>query len=1827
MARTEPQDTRNDEEEWQRQHRAELAAITQREEEAPPQQPDDLPKWVRSRGRPSPEEFGVTPEMGGMPQEADRTFAPSNVLSKNALAPYSDEVRRGLKNKKIERPNDVPEEFSAFDGIHDPIDGRVAVQRYLSDDRAGPEHKYAKPETETARHELLHALGSEHPAFKYDSVRNFHNLRRAIADDQHLRADPRYAAFWSAVDAYKSREDEELDWERRTSRRGQADTSTPGGPRAQTPLQSVQNHLFVDLLEKFPHRGQMPPTTTKYFSPALRTPTLPASGTNPDTLQADPVSGLSFLPAWIRAAGDAVGGFVGGGIAASPKLRTLFEGASWLGEHVSEPIVGAGTAVAADTAENLANAASGRAFGGSYEQTEAIRDLAQRRGGGVEGVVTAAREYGREVGERARQMREDPDAQLGQRAAALGLGAATVAADAALPIAPGAGPLVAGSKAAVRASGRAIRAADAAATEAAGPARLTPALAHGSPTAALPNTETTVSVNSPLRAAELAPSHGPTLEPGRAAGAPPSSGEVIPFPASPVSQPSAGGVNLGEALTRAQGNKAKRMERLVAKIHAGEKVSSREAEDLLGYLTDEVPDQAADFERILRPVIDEQAAIDIARKELTEAEKAARVADRDVLKVGNAEARAEQDVLRAEMNADRTQRRIDATEARTDVRRDLAYDGRLDKAATTGEEALERAAKNLDELRQADAAVTGQPVARVAYTLSAEDAERFARHGYSTPRDVEILNRSGLNIGKLDAEEAAQLAKTVRENPDEFEAVTKTVSHPEALQRAAAVLGAEPDALARELTRRGLSRGDQSGFLLGVNLTLTRLGKEYRALVETGASKADLDGAYARYVSFSAKVGGANSEAGRTLGVLRVQRTGAIVENIRVHNMQASTKRRVDDAPAAIAKAETAVKNATKDRETALAAVENARTDAARKAAERFAQQREAALAKAQTDLVAQQDKLKAAQADYAKAIEAASAAADKAHAAALVAATKGGVDAKAAKALLEIDPDDALALADAMRNLHKVTNGQRFATYFANNLYSGVQALEQNAIGAVLRSAERVALGPIARGVVAPTIRRISGEAPAFARSENLARDLAATVGTLPQAATAGMKTLLEGMDDASARAIDVLGPRPFRGKKGIAIEPALRLNAAADAMARATVGGIEMRGLALRHTERELGPKATADAIAARAAELIKNPTKEMLDEHARLVDGVNYGGKLGAWEEKVFAAINHRVGIPGLGATPALKILLGPVRFAWASTKFSGELTGLGLIRAYNLARKGPEFHRQAAISGARGMVGGTMLAAGLGFHSQGWLVGEDPEGKGRDDSMYVNGQWVPLRPFYPLSAPLIYAARVGDANARGEDAESKLGLGARGIAEAIGNQPVLRFTHDAYEAIYRQGNAAERFIAQLVSSRVLPDANAVRDIDRIIDNVVRDPEGFWQHATRNVPGLNRDLQPEIDTKGQPKRYPGGGGLERLNPFRSGYREPQAVDGALAAAGFSLSELGDEVSSTPLAPDEHTRWKVMGGQARYEAVSRVVNAPQFEGMSTSEKYKSIHAAAEAAIKEARLRLADELVASGDTGKQAKGIAIGLRATTSLNARAKLVEKLLPSVERDPALLAAVEAELRGRVAGPVHTGRVTHVVDGDTIRLEVPPGTKLPGADLRSFRLAAVDVPEANTPEGKRAAEALAAFLDGKKITFQAESADNFGRNLVALQADGVSVSDWLVQNGHAKPRLDDTNKYNLETYRRVIPHLRVIEAMPEYADKDGRPIGNPEIWKRVDQERAMHKEYEAKHGSFAANAKFPTYVAYRRYVPKNPKQVAYINDVEKQGIPLRRFVKSE
>jgi endonuclease YncB( thermonuclease family) len=92
----------------------------------------------------------------------------------------------------------------------------------------------------------------------------------------------------------------------------------------------------------------------------------------------------------------------------------------------------------------------------------------------------------------------------------------------------------------------------------------------------------------------------------------------------------------------------------------------------------------------------------------------------------------------------------------------------------------------------------------------------------------------------------------------------------------------------------------------------------------------------------------------------------------------------------------------------------------------------------------------------------------------------------------------------------------------------------------------------------------------------------------------------------------------------------------------------------------------------------------------------------------------------------------------------------------------------------------------------------------------------------------------------------------------------------------------------------------------------------------------------------------------------------------------------------------------------------------------------------------------------------------------------------------------------------------GRVLHVIDGDTIRVQLDSGPLV-------VRLSSIDAPERAQPWGREAQAALASRVGGKDVSLEVVSQDRYERVVAIVYMNDVneaeSVNAWLVQQGHA------------------------------------------------------------------------------------------------------------
>jgi len=113
------------------------------------------------------------------------------------------------------------------------------------------------------------------------------------------------------------------------------------------------------------------------------------------------------------------------------------------------------------------------------------------------------------------------------------------------------------------------------------------------------------------------------------------------------------------------------------------------------------------------------------------------------------------------------------------------------------------------------------------------------------------------------------------------------------------------------------------------------------------------------------------------------------------------------------------------------------------------------------------------------------------------------------------------------------------------------------------------------------------------------------------------------------------------------------------------------------------------------------------------------------------------------------------------------------------------------------------------------------------------------------------------------------------------------------------------------------------------------------------------------------------------------------------------------------------------------------------------------------------------------------------------------------------------------------PVLVGKVVHVYDGDTIRVQLDSGPIV-------VRLHSIDTPEHDQPWGRQATAALAGRVQGRRVSLDVVTQDSYERLVADVSMGGESINAWMVRQGNAwayRHYLEDGGFCTLEAQARA------------------------------------------------------------------------------------------
>jgi endonuclease YncB( thermonuclease family) len=109
---------------------------------------------------------------------------------------------------------------------------------------------------------------------------------------------------------------------------------------------------------------------------------------------------------------------------------------------------------------------------------------------------------------------------------------------------------------------------------------------------------------------------------------------------------------------------------------------------------------------------------------------------------------------------------------------------------------------------------------------------------------------------------------------------------------------------------------------------------------------------------------------------------------------------------------------------------------------------------------------------------------------------------------------------------------------------------------------------------------------------------------------------------------------------------------------------------------------------------------------------------------------------------------------------------------------------------------------------------------------------------------------------------------------------------------------------------------------------------------------------------------------------------------------------------------------------------------------------------------------------------------------------------------------LVSAVEALHAQRPTDLVNrrfVAEVTHVADGDTVEVRIPPAREV------RVRLHAVDTPESNEPFNDRARTFTRVLMFGRSVAIVGKDVDRYGRLVARVTVDDMDASESIIAAG--------------------------------------------------------------------------------------------------------------
>lgn len=579
----------------------------------------------------------------------------------------------------------------------------------------------------------------------------------------------------------------------------------------------------------------------------------------------------------------------------------------------------------------------------------------------------------------------------------------------------------------------------------------------------------------------------------------------------------------------------------------------------------------------------------------------------------------------------------------------------------------------------------------------------------------------------------------------------------------------------------------------------------------------------------------------------------------------------------------------------------------------------------------------------------------------------EGGAEAKALGELIKENTNldlfqlqreaQLMSELDSPQKISKLIQDSRKATYpemliefWINSLLSGPITHIKNTVGNAL-----IALNSVAETAIASGVGKILGSENRIHIDEAKARFYGIMQGA-SEGMVAARKIIKDENAIAGSHTIENFRAKAIPGTTGKVIRIPTRFLAAEDEIFKAIGYRQELNTLAYRAGIKE---GLQGEALASRVAEILQNPTEEMMKAAITNAEYQTFTNSLGPTGR----------GIQNFANSHFLAKLVVPfVRTPVNILKYAGERTPLGLLSKEirdNISGKNGTRARDMQM--AKLALGTTIATAAMWQTMQGNLTGggpSDPKHKSllrmtgwqpysvRIGDMYYSYEWLD-----PLATVAGTAADLADAYKAGAEDEENINKiytsTVASISKNIFSKLSLRGISDFIQLVSDPDRYGENYFKNFASSFV---PSLIGTVARTNDPVLREARTVLDGIKNRIPGFKEELFPQRDIWGNPIVSEGTLGPDMLSPIRISSFDNDPVNKALLKIGFFPSKPQRKIRGVELTDQQYDDYTRIGGNMARMRLTAYFSIPAVQQLPAEIQRKTVTSMIESSRETAR-------------------------------------------------------------------------------------------------------------------------------------------------------------------------------------------------------------------------------------------------------------------------------